>query len=170
MHRDWLGARDQEIIMVYKTSAVWTISAEALKAHLANLTAPDSLYWDSRELKNKGQKFTKMEWSHWPRATKANGAWEFAPAAPAPTPAAAIGAAPAPAIKVVASAPTPAPAPTPAKTADDAIVLAAIMTQEQAVREWAQAGCVQPAPELVLTAKSASGAGWKQFATLASTI
>lgn len=155
--------------MVYKTSAVWTISAEALKTHLANLTAPDSLYWDSRELKNKGQKFTKMEWSHWPRATKVNGAWEFAPAAPAPAPAAAPIAAPVAAIEI-AAAPAPVAAPTPAKKADDAAVLAAIMTQEQAVREWAQAGCVQPAPELVLTAKSASGAGWKQFAALATTI
>lgn len=156
--------------MVFKTSPVWTISADALKTHLASLSAPDQLYWDSRELKNKGQKFTKMEWSYWPRATKINGAWEFLPAAPAPmaAPAPIVVAAPAPVAAPAATA--PAPAPTPAKQADDAAVMAAIMTQEQAVREWAQAGCIQPAPELVLTAKSASGAGWKQFANLAKTI
>lgn len=63
--------------MVFKTSQVWTMSTEALIAHLAALEAPDQVYWDARELKKTGQKFQNLDWSHFPRATKIDGVWGF---------------------------------------------------------------------------------------------
>lgn len=64
--------------MVFKSSQVWTMSTEALIAHLEQLDAPDQIYWDARELKKTGQKFQNLSWDHFPRATKVDGQWQFA--------------------------------------------------------------------------------------------
>jgi hypothetical protein len=63
--------------MVYRSSSVWTMSTEALIAHLNSLDSPDQIYWDARELKKTGQKFQNLDWSHFPRATKIDGVWAF---------------------------------------------------------------------------------------------
>lgn len=64
--------------MLQKSSPVWTMSTEELITHLDALTAPDRIFWDARELKKTGQKFQNLDWSHFPRVTKVDGAWEFA--------------------------------------------------------------------------------------------
>lgn len=64
--------------MVFKNSEVWQISTEALIKHLEGLTAPDSIYWDSRELKKTGRKFQSQPWSLWRKVTKDDaGKWVF---------------------------------------------------------------------------------------------
>lgn len=62
---------------IYKDSPVWQMSAEALVKHLGEIEAPDRVYWDSRQLKNEGSKFTKMAWTHWRNCVKSDGAWIF---------------------------------------------------------------------------------------------
>lgn len=64
--------------MVFKNSAVWQISTEALIKHLEGLTASDAIYWDSRELKKTGRKFQSQPWSLWRKVTKDDaGKWVF---------------------------------------------------------------------------------------------
>ncbi|MGB4810994.1 MAG: hypothetical protein WBP13_00720 [Methylophilaceae bacterium] len=63
--------------MVFKSSAVWTMSTEALIEHLNKLDAPDQIYWDARELKKTYQKFQNLDWSHFPKATKIDSQWTF---------------------------------------------------------------------------------------------
>lgn len=64
--------------MVYKNSEVWTMSTEALVAHINELSAPDSIFWDARSLKKEGKKFQNLDWSIFPRVTKINSQWAFA--------------------------------------------------------------------------------------------
>ena len=63
--------------MVFKNSQVWTISTDALLAHLSQLAAPDQIYWDARELKKNGQKFQNLDWSSFKRPVKIDGVWGF---------------------------------------------------------------------------------------------
>ena len=80
----WLS---EEIKMVFRTSTVWQMSTDELVAHLAALTAPDSIYWDARSLKKDGKKFTSLSWNHFPKPQKTVDGWVFV-SAPAPTAAA----------------------------------------------------------------------------------
>lgn len=151
---------------VFKNSAVWTMSTETLVEHLSNIAAPDQVYWDSRSLKLDGQKFQKLDWSHWPKPAKVDGAWAFAPApapAPAPTPVP-LPAAPAP-------APASAPTPAPATLADEATLrtaLAAIPGDD--VAAWVIGGCAHPAPEAITHVKIACGGGWTQVQRVARSL
>ena len=62
---------------ISKTSPVWTMSSDTIINHLADITAPDCIYWDSRTLKQNGQKFQKLDWRHWPKPVKVDGVWQF---------------------------------------------------------------------------------------------
>lgn len=64
--------------MVYKSSPVWTMSTEALIQHLAEISTPDQIYWDARELKKTHQKFQNLDWSNFPKVEKVDGEWRFA--------------------------------------------------------------------------------------------
>lgn len=63
--------------MVFRTSPIWNMSSVDLIAHLDALDAPDQVYWDSRDLKKRGEKFQSLDWSHWKKPVKSDGAWRF---------------------------------------------------------------------------------------------
>lgn len=64
--------------MVFKTSRIWTMSSADLIEHLSEIDAPDQIYWDSRELKKRGEKFQSLDWNNWPKPVKTDGQWGFA--------------------------------------------------------------------------------------------
>lgn len=147
---------------IFKDSPVWTMSTETLVDHLASIDAPDRVYWDSRALKQSGQKFQKLAWSHWPKPAKIDGVWHFA-AVEAPAPAVVVEPVAAPVV-VAPKKPVAAPAPSAEKIVDEAAVIGALeAVPGTAVAEWALAGCPHPAPEAILLAKNACGAGWTKI-------
>jgi len=63
--------------MIQKGSPVWQMSSTELIEHLQTISAPDQIYWDSRELKKTNRKFQNMNWDHWPHPVKIDNQWQF---------------------------------------------------------------------------------------------
>lgn len=155
--------------MIFKSSAVWTMSSDDLIEHLHSLEAPDQVYWDSRSLKKEGKKFQSLDWAHWPKPIKIDGEWKFAEPEPAPARVAPTLVIAPPAVAPVA--PRPVTPPPPAKIAPAENVVAALETVSSEVLDrWVRDGCPHPAPEAILLAKQKSGGGWTAVMRAARTI